>query len=413
MTDKYNERSFVRNINRVAESLELITRIGSELSPEVFAILKKASAFELKYLIDDLRKGATDVGARKLDIDIRLNSKREVRHVLYDSVYVLAFDPVTEKVISKQSVFAAPTYDVETIYTEILTAVDQAKPDFFDELTQRQYLDGISIELIEGNRTTDQIIQVTDTGTSTTSTLIGFCLTVTADTPEHLYEEQNSTYVWANTSSGVATSIMNIQNLNSLMLMAERFAEKARIKAAESHNSAVASEASYQNAKNKSDNADSVLHLILQMQAQMGYEVLGDYREGIVIERGNQAFTRGELSYSLDPTQEFPYTTTGIWEEESWRFAQNEIVTAYQFLREIANRQAADANLQGQISDGEPLEASAFSPISWHSQEVASSVTIPENKNAWSFGPVMTIADGQSITIGDNSFWTIANGEEQ
>lgn len=75
--------------------------------------------------------------------------------------------------------------------------------------------------------------------------------------------------------------------------------------------------------------------------------------------------------------------------------------------------QAGDANLQAQLTGEVPLEASAFSPISWHDQVVESSVTIPENKNAWSFGPTMVVAAGQSVTIGAGSFWTIANGEVQ
>ncbi|MNE65268.1 hypothetical protein D3C80_1607360 [compost metagenome] len=58
-----------------------------------------------------------------------------------------------------------------------------------------------------------------------------------------------------------------------------------------------------------------------------------------------------------------------------------------------------------------PLEASAFSPISWHDQSVDNSVVIPDNKNAWSFGPTMTISMGQTVTVGTDSFWTIANGE--
>lgn len=74
---------------------------------------------------------------------------------------------------------------------------------------------------------------------------------------------------------------------------------------------------------------------------------------------------------------------------------------------------SADANLQSQITGEIPLEASAFSEISWHGQEINNSVTIPDNKNAWSFGPVMTIAQGQMVTVGSGSFWTIANGEVQ
>jgi len=78
---------------------------------------------------------------------------------------------------------------------------------------------------------------------------------------------------------------------------------------------------------------------------------------------------------------------------------------------EIIARQNADASIQAQISNTAPLEASAFSPISWHDQIIQNSVFIPDNKNAWSFGPTITIAQGQSVTIGNNSYWTIANGQ--
>lgn len=82
----------------------------------------------------------------------------------------------------------------------------------------------------------------------------------------------------------------------------------------------------------------------------------------------------------------------------------SEVETAYQ---------EGDANLQAQLTGEVPLESSAFSPISWHDQTVDSSVTVPENKNAWSFGPVMTVSPGQSVTISAGSYWTIANGEQQ
>lgn len=87
-----------------------------------------------------------------------------------------------------------------------------------------------------------------------------------------------------------------------------------------------------------------------------------------------------------------------------------EAVRKDQLDAEQVARQNADANLQSQLTGGTPLEASAFSEISWHGQLIENSVTIPGNKNAWSFGPTMTIAVGQAVTIGANSFWTIANG---
>lgn len=77
---------------------------------------------------------------------------------------------------------------------------------------------------------------------------------------------------------------------------------------------------------------------------------------------------------------------------------------------EAAARAAADAYLQSQLSGDVPLQASAFSEISWHGQSIQSSVTIPAGKNAWSFGPLMTIEPGQTVTVGTGSFWTIADG---
>lgn len=80
---------------------------------------------------------------------------------------------------------------------------------------------------------------------------------------------------------------------------------------------------------------------------------------------------------------------------------------------EISARQAADAALQAQLNGTNPPMGSAFSPISWHDQTITGSINIPANKNAWSFGPTITIAPGQSVTVGAGSFWTVANGQVQ
>lgn len=68
-------------------------------------------------------------------------------------------------------------------------------------------------------------------------------------------------------------------------------------------------------------------------------------------------------------------------------------------------------SIQGQLSETSPLEASAFSPISWHSQSIDNSVTIPPNSNAWSFGPTVTVSHGVIVTMSEGSFYTLANGE--
>lgn len=102
-------------------------------------------------------------------------------------------------------------------------------------------------------------------------------------------------------------------------------------------------------------------------------------------------------------------TVTGLRAAE----VATDAVRKQEFDSEVGARISADANLQAQMTGAVPLEASAFSPISWHDQTIDNSVTIPANKNAWSFGPTITIGVGQAVTISPGSFWTVANGEVQ
>lgn len=81
-------------------------------------------------------------------------------------------------------------------------------------------------------------------------------------------------------------------------------------------------------------------------------------------------------------------------------------------IAEANARSEADANIQEQLTGNVPLEASAFSVISWHKQTVDNSVTIPDYMNAWSFGPDISISPGQQVTIPEHSFWTISNGQQ-
>lgn len=90
-----------------------------------------------------------------------------------------------------------------------------------------------------------------------------------------------------------------------------------------------------------------------------------------------------------------------------------EAVRKDQLDAEIAARTSADESLQEQLNGTNPPMGSAFSEISWHGQHITNSIVIPDNVNAWSFGPVMTVDVGQSVTVGSGSFWTIANGEVQ
>lgn len=99
---------------------------------------------------------------------------------------------------------------------------------------------------------------------------------------------------------------------------------------------------------------------------------------------------------------------------------ENEDIYIYRYDRNstasedlVYNTILAPNDKKGRFIKISDLEASAFSEISWHGQVIQNSVSIPDNMNAWSFGPTMTIAPGQEVTIGKGSFWTIANGQVQ
>lgn len=99
-------------------------------------------------------------------------------------------------------------------------------------------------------------------------------------------------------------------------------------------------------------------------------------------------------------------TLTGLKEAE----APTEAVRKQELDEEVDARVDADISLQDQLNGTNPPMGSAFSIVSWHDQAITNSIAIPANKNAWSFGPTITIAVGQVVEIGTNSFWTIANG---
>lgn len=132
------------------------------------------------------------------------------------------------------------------------------------------------------------------------------------------------------------------------------------------------------------DNPDSLL--TLEIADARYYNVAGDVLEGTFNANGNKVTG---LPVAVSPS---------------------DAVRKQELDNEISSRQSADANIQEQLTGNVPLEASAFSEISWHGQQIANSVTIPANKNAWSFGPQMEIEQGQLVTISPGSTWTIANG---
>lgn len=87
-----------------------------------------------------------------------------------------------------------------------------------------------------------------------------------------------------------------------------------------------------------------------------------------------------------------------------------EAVRKQEFDGEVDARVDADISLQDQLNGTNPPMGSAFSIVSWHDQIITNSIAIPADKNAWSFGPTITISPGQVVEVGLGSFWTVANG---
>ena len=149
--------------------------------------------------------------------------------------------------------------------------------------------------------------------------------------------------------------------------------------------------------------------------------IVHEATDNLVIDLEAQGAVNADLQDQIE--QEVADRIAAVSQEEAERKAADlvlhdrvsteTIARQAEIAQEASYRAAADVYLQDQISGAEPLLASAFSPISWHEQEILSSVSIPENKNAWSFGPVMTVTPSATVTIGAGSFWTIANGEVQ
>ncbi|CBY88577.1 hypothetical protein [Pantoea phage LIMEzero] len=74
---------------------------------------------------------------------------------------------------------------------------------------------------------------------------------------------------------------------------------------------------------------------------------------------------------------------------------------------EIKARQEADASLQSQITGGTPTLGNQISTVSWHGQTITNSIDVPAGMNAFSVGPQVTIAPGQSVNLGEGSHWSI------
>lgn len=117
-------KSLLSNVNAIAEQLALLQRVDKYLTPDNIKVMKNVVNANLHLIVEDIRKGVTERGARKLDIHLQGNSTRAIDYVLYDAMVLTLTDG------SKTTVTFEPTYDISKIHLAFMEYI-KANPDTF------------------------------------------------------------------------------------------------------------------------------------------------------------------------------------------------------------------------------------------------------------------------------------------
>lgn len=407
--------SFTQNINYLARNIHLLERGRELLTPSAVRALETAIKLPLDDIVLDVKKGVTEYGRRKIDVQPNLNSKRDSSWVTYSGITIFG----TSRDEGYRINFA-PIFRPQDIAHQINLAIENFNTQVNDPERVINNLESQLVILDKPDDGHQWLLRYTDTTTTDTSTgytsLSRITLHVTPETVQYAHEP-NVEYFWYKTTSSILTLANSLDIIISAVIRAAESAQFAEIKAKQAEDHAKQTNADLQDVGLLRDQAEGlyleVNTAVTQFLRTFGYTPIGPYSSGLVIEKLTDVvkFPNGTF-WELKLTTTRPYIVVGNPHEDSQYMQEIPFATYKDLQKEAITRALGDANLQAQISNTVPLEASAFSPISWHAQSVENSVTIPPNKNAWSFGPTMTIAEGQTVTVGEGSTWTIANGEQ-
>ena len=80
--------SLIQNINYLARNLSTLEEAKGLLTPKAIKAMEAALGLPLQAVVEDLKKGTTPDGKRKLDIDVRVNSLGDPSSVLYSAVTI-------------------------------------------------------------------------------------------------------------------------------------------------------------------------------------------------------------------------------------------------------------------------------------------------------------------------------------
>lgn len=407
MSEHMGIPSFIQNVNYLAQNTHLLQLSEGLLTPETVKALKVATGLPFSEIIKDISKGVTSEGRRKIDIGYAEVPDRGSDYAHYTAITITGSLDKFSYTHQVGSVGVHELYDVRGAIRDAIDAYNGA--------ASAMGLSPIENCVVEvyypENPCKRPGIRIRDDDPEAAHT---FLSSITLHTESGIDFTTN----WNDTTSALLSLGANQSQIYTVMATTEGFASDASISAAGAGASAAEAKASENLAGEYRDDtqniSDAVNAAMLGFLHSIEYNVAGKYAAGLVLTAPNDIVRMPDGTYwGIVSGTELPLTLTGNIAADGHYIREYPFASMKSLEIEVVARQAADVNLQAQLRGAVPLEASAFSPISWHDHSIENSVTIPSNKNAWSFGPTMTIAEGQAVTVSEGSFWTIANGEVQ
>jgi hypothetical protein len=197
------ESSFIENINKAIDNLEVIKTAGN-LNQETISDLKALSEVDIAKIVEDLKKG-NYLGNRKIDINLELNNASDTEHVSYKSVNLVLNDGVSLDINFEVTIEGGGTSTLElTSHADIKNYI--ANHDLY---TANVINTELTVEDEIGD--TPQMIRFRDAD-GKASNIDRISLVVFGGS----YENSNPTYYWAKTTSALQTLANRVGDVISL-----------------------------------------------------------------------------------------------------------------------------------------------------------------------------------------------------
>lgn len=243
-------KSFIQNINYLAQNLNSLEKSRELLTPAAIRAMESALALPFGEIVEDLKKGVSSAGKRKLDIETSDNGTGDLESVLYDKITVESVDGLRKLTHS-----FAPTSRAD----ELLTGLKEAIRKFNESAPENAAVVDEEIELLLQRSNLNiplWLIRVTDLGAEHTR-LSRVILHVSEGSSEFAKKPELE-FTWSKSTSSIlllgasqdfiAAGVNRAEDAQNAAEVAELNAksseESAELSATNAENSAVASELS-------------------------------------------------------------------------------------------------------------------------------------------------------------------------